>query len=255
MRQMTAEVATSKPDAIAIVCTNMRGAPLAEELEAKYGIPGLRHHLDDRVGKPEGCWRRHETCDRLGTDFLGLGPHPLQHPRQLLGELRFAGTGRFRPRNCPSTRSARGTSRSSIWRTTSSSLATAPISIWNEMTLSRSTMPRRNSNEFDSAAISNRRFERASTSRATAARRGAFRERHGMADAIAQPDLASRSERMIRRHQRDEALPQAHQRWKFARNRRAEHQHQIDLVSRQRVIARSWSNTFTSNATAGNFAR
>ena len=39
MREMTREVAAAKPDAIAIVCTNMRGAPLAEELEAKYGIP------------------------------------------------------------------------------------------------------------------------------------------------------------------------------------------------------------------------
>jgi maleate isomerase len=39
MRQMTAEVAAARPDAIAIVCTNMRGAPLAEELEAKHGIP------------------------------------------------------------------------------------------------------------------------------------------------------------------------------------------------------------------------
>jgi len=39
MRAMTREVAAAKPDAIAIVCTNMRGAPLARELEAKYGIP------------------------------------------------------------------------------------------------------------------------------------------------------------------------------------------------------------------------
>ena len=39
MRQMTAEVATARPDAIAIVCTNMRGAPLAQELEAAHGIP------------------------------------------------------------------------------------------------------------------------------------------------------------------------------------------------------------------------
>src|SRR3954452_18408949 len=39
MRQMTADVAAAKPDAIAIVCTNMRGAPLAEELEARHGIP------------------------------------------------------------------------------------------------------------------------------------------------------------------------------------------------------------------------
>ena len=39
MRGMTREVAAAKPDAIAIVCTNMRGAPLAEELEARHGIP------------------------------------------------------------------------------------------------------------------------------------------------------------------------------------------------------------------------
>src|SRR3954452_24490740 len=39
MRAMTREVAAAKPDAIAIVCTNMRGAPLAEELEAQHGIP------------------------------------------------------------------------------------------------------------------------------------------------------------------------------------------------------------------------
>jgi maleate isomerase len=39
MRQMTREVAIAKPDAIAIVCTNMRGAPLAEELERAHGIP------------------------------------------------------------------------------------------------------------------------------------------------------------------------------------------------------------------------
>jgi maleate isomerase len=39
MRAMTREVAAAKPDAIAIVCTNMRGAPLAQELEAQHGIP------------------------------------------------------------------------------------------------------------------------------------------------------------------------------------------------------------------------
>ena len=39
MRAMTKDVAAAKPDAIAIVCTNMRGAPLAAELEAAHGIP------------------------------------------------------------------------------------------------------------------------------------------------------------------------------------------------------------------------
>jgi maleate isomerase len=39
MRVMTREVAAAKPDAISITCTNMRGAPLTEELEAAHGIP------------------------------------------------------------------------------------------------------------------------------------------------------------------------------------------------------------------------
>jgi len=38
MRVMTRDVAAAQPDAIAIVCTNMRGAPLAAELEAAHGI-------------------------------------------------------------------------------------------------------------------------------------------------------------------------------------------------------------------------
>jgi maleate isomerase len=39
IRKMTGEVAAARPDAISIVCTNMRGAPLAEELETAHGIP------------------------------------------------------------------------------------------------------------------------------------------------------------------------------------------------------------------------
>ena len=39
IRTMTREVAAAKPDAIAVVCTNMRAAPLAAELEAAHGIP------------------------------------------------------------------------------------------------------------------------------------------------------------------------------------------------------------------------
>lgn len=35
------EVAQASPDAIAIICTNFRGAPLAETLEAELGIPVL----------------------------------------------------------------------------------------------------------------------------------------------------------------------------------------------------------------------
>jgi maleate isomerase len=39
MRVMTRDVAAAKPNAISITCTNMRGAPLTEELEAAHGIP------------------------------------------------------------------------------------------------------------------------------------------------------------------------------------------------------------------------
>ena len=39
LRAMVREVARAKPDAIAIFCTNLRGAPLVEELEAEIGIP------------------------------------------------------------------------------------------------------------------------------------------------------------------------------------------------------------------------
>ena len=36
---MVREVAKARPQAITIFCTNLRGAPLVEELEAETGIP------------------------------------------------------------------------------------------------------------------------------------------------------------------------------------------------------------------------
>lgn len=39
IRAMVREVAQSKPQAITIFCTNLRGAPLVEELEREIGIP------------------------------------------------------------------------------------------------------------------------------------------------------------------------------------------------------------------------
>lgn len=39
IERMCAEVAEAKPDAIAIICTNMRGAPVAERVETALGIP------------------------------------------------------------------------------------------------------------------------------------------------------------------------------------------------------------------------
>jgi len=37
--EMCREVAAARPEAIAIICTNMRGAPIAEAMEAELGIP------------------------------------------------------------------------------------------------------------------------------------------------------------------------------------------------------------------------
>ncbi|QCN98888.1 Asp/Glu/hydantoin racemase (plasmid) [Azospirillum argentinense] len=39
IERMCLEVAESKPEAIAIICTNMRGAPVAERMEKALGIP------------------------------------------------------------------------------------------------------------------------------------------------------------------------------------------------------------------------
>jgi maleate isomerase len=39
IRRMVNEVAKGKPQAITVFCTNLRGAPLVEELEAETGIP------------------------------------------------------------------------------------------------------------------------------------------------------------------------------------------------------------------------
>jgi maleate isomerase len=39
IRAMVREVARSQPDAITILCTNMRGAPLAASLETELGVP------------------------------------------------------------------------------------------------------------------------------------------------------------------------------------------------------------------------
>ena len=39
LRRMVREVAQAEPDAIAILCTNLRGGPLVAELEAETGIP------------------------------------------------------------------------------------------------------------------------------------------------------------------------------------------------------------------------
>lgn len=39
LRTMTAEVAAARPDAVVVLCTNLRAAPLVPALEAEFGIP------------------------------------------------------------------------------------------------------------------------------------------------------------------------------------------------------------------------
>jgi maleate isomerase len=39
IRAMIREVAAAAPDAVAVVCTNLRGAPLVEQLEREIGMP------------------------------------------------------------------------------------------------------------------------------------------------------------------------------------------------------------------------
>ena len=136
-------------------------------------------------------------------------------------------------------------------------LSTAPISIWNEITPPRSTMPRRNSNELtlrhdiEAQVRARQHFGEQLPPADTA-----FGERDRIADAIAQPDLAARRQRMIRRHQCDEPLLQAHQRLEVRRETAGGTPAPDRLRSAASVaIARSWSNTFTSNCTSGNFAR
>ena len=69
MRVMTRDVAAAKPDAIAIICTNMRGAPLAEELEAAYGIP-IYDTVSTTVWKSlKIAGRRYGAREGLGKDF------------------------------------------------------------------------------------------------------------------------------------------------------------------------------------------
>ena len=67
----------------------------------------------------------------------------------------------------------------------------------------------------------------------------AFCKCYRIADAIAQTDLFARRQRMVRRHQGDKPLLQAHQRLKVRQKRRAENQHEIDLNAASEAIARS----------------
>lgn len=62
------EVAQAGPDAIAIICTNFRGAPLAETLEAELGIPVL----DSVAVTAAFCLRQVQLDPALVTGWGGV---------------------------------------------------------------------------------------------------------------------------------------------------------------------------------------
>ena len=58
-------------------------------------------------------------------------------------------------------------------------------------------------------------------------------QRHRIGGAIAKPQIGTRRERMIARHQRDQALLERHQWLEIGEIGRAEHEHEIDFVVRK----------------------
>ena len=64
--ELVREVAREGCEAVAVVCTNMRGARLAEALEAELGIPVYDFDRHDALEKPTADRRRNVACSRLG---------------------------------------------------------------------------------------------------------------------------------------------------------------------------------------------
>ena len=72
IRDMTRQVAATRPDAIAIICTNLRGAPLVEELERELDVP-----IYDTVSI--GVWK--------SLLLAGIDPARVRHWGRLFREL------------------------------------------------------------------------------------------------------------------------------------------------------------------------
>ena len=72
IRDMTRQVAATRPDAIAIICTNLRGAPLVEELERELDVP-----IYDTVST--GVWK--------SLLLAGIDPTRVRHWGRLFREL------------------------------------------------------------------------------------------------------------------------------------------------------------------------
>ena len=66
LRTMIREVAQKKPDAITVMCTNLHGAPLVEEMERELGIP-----IYDSVATV--AWRALKTIDVNPGRVTGWG--------------------------------------------------------------------------------------------------------------------------------------------------------------------------------------
>lgn len=72
IRRMVREVALERPQAITIFCTNLRGAPLVEELEAETGIP-----IYDTIATV--VWK--------SLKLAGIAPNRVQHWGRLFREV------------------------------------------------------------------------------------------------------------------------------------------------------------------------
>ena len=68
--EMARAVGQAGVDAVAIVCTNMRGAGLAEELEAELGVPVYDFDRNDALEEPFARRRRSGSNPRMGQPLL-----------------------------------------------------------------------------------------------------------------------------------------------------------------------------------------
>ena len=67
---MARAVGQAGVDAVAIVCTNMRGAGLAAELEAELGVPVYDFNRNDAVEEPFARRRRSGSNPGMGQSLL-----------------------------------------------------------------------------------------------------------------------------------------------------------------------------------------
>ncbi len=84
--EMTRAVGRAGVDAVAIVCTNMRGAGLAEKLEGELGVPVYDFDRNDALEEPPACRLRSGPNPGMGQPLLQPPPcRPLRRPHRIDG--------------------------------------------------------------------------------------------------------------------------------------------------------------------------